>query len=236
VNKLSKEKIIVSVSIGIICVILIAVIFAQFKTIEEADITGITAAREEELKTMLSTWKSKQEELQEKLDDTKIKINEYKEKISSNEASEELIKEELEQTNLLTGQTDVVGEGVIITLSDKEKVVSTNDLIELINELRLAGAEAISINNQRVINMTEIVYVSSILINQERVVSPYIVKAIGDTKYLASALNLKNTGFVDTRKNSGIDIELKEERNVRISAYSGKREQLKFKYAKEVEE
>lgn len=232
-----KEKLIVSISIGIICIILIAVIFAQFKTVEEADITGISTAREDELKTMLSTWKAKQEELQEKLDDTKLRIQEYKDRISSNEASEELLQEELEQTNLLTGQTEVVGEGVIITVKDNEYIaISATDLVELVNELRLAGAEAISINDQRIMSMTEIVDVQAILVNQERIVSPYIVKAIGDTKYLVSALSLKNIGFIDKTKNVGKDVELKEDKNIRIPAYSGRREQLKFKYAKEVEE
>ncbi len=232
-----KEKVIVSISIGIICIILIAVIFAQFKTVEEADVTGISTAREDELKTMLSTWKAKQEDLQEKLDDTKSRIQEYKDRISSNEASEELLQEELEQTNLLTGQTEVVGEGVIVTIKDNEYIaISSTDLVELVNELRLAGAEAISINDQRIMNMTEIVDVQAILVNQERIVSPYVVKAIGDTKYLVSALSLKNIGFIDKTKNVGKDVELKEDKNIKIPAYSGRREQLKFKYAKEVEE
>lgn len=234
---MKKDKLIVNISISIVCIILIAVIFAQFKTVEEADITGITTAREEELRTMLSTWKSKQEELQEKLEDTKSRIQEYNDRISSDEASEELLHEELAQTNLLTGQTDVVGDGVVITLTDSEYgTIQVSDLISLVNELRLAGAEAISINEQRIMNMTEIVDVQAILVNQERIVSPYIVKAIGDTKYLVSALSLKNIGFIDTTKNVGKEVELKEEKNIKISAYSGKRQQLKFKYAKEVEE
>lgn len=234
---MKKEKITVSVSIGVVCIILIAVIFTQFKVVEEADITGITTAREDELKTMLSTWKAKQEELQEKLDDTRERIQEYNDRISSNDASEELLYEELAQTNLLSGQTEVVGEGIIITLTDNEYMsIASKDLVELVNELRLAGAEAISINDQRIMNMTEIVDVQAILVNQERLVSPYVVKAIGDTKYLLSALSLKNIGFVDKTKNVGKDVELKEDRNIKIPAYSGKREQLKFKYAKEVEE
>ncbi len=234
---MNKDKVILSIAIGIVCVILISVIFTQFKTIDEADIVGITTARDDELTAMLSTWKQKQEELQEQLDNTNQRIAEYNEKITSNQASEELLQEELEQTNLLTGQTDVVGEGVIVTLSDGEKSATITELLELINELRLAGAEAISINDQRIINMTEIVDTGGvILVNQERIVSPYVVKAIGDTKYLASALNSKNTGFIDSRRNSGLNIELEENANIKIYKYSGRREQLKFKYAKEVEE
>ena len=196
---MDKDKIILSIAIGFVCVILIAIMFTQFKTIDEADIVGITTAREDELTTMLATWKQKQAELQEQLDSTRQRIDEYNEKISSNQAAEELLQDELEQTNMLTGQTDVEGEGIVLTLSDAERSVTYEDLLELINELRGAGAEAISINDQRIINMTEIVDANAILVNQERVVSPYIVKAIGGITYLTSAINQKNIGFVDVR-------------------------------------
>ncbi len=233
---MDKDKIILSIAIGFVCVILIAIMFTQFKTIDEADIVGITTAREDELTTMLATWKQKQAELQEQLDSTRQRIDEYNEKISSNQAAEELLQDELEQTNMLTGQTDVEGEGIVLTLSDAERSVTYEDLLELINELRGAGAEAISINDQRIINMTEIVDANAILVNQERVVSPYIVKAIGGITYLTSAINQKNIGFVDVRRGSGINVQLEESKNVKISAYSGRRSQLEFRYAKEVEE
>mgnify|MGYP000340864654 CR=1 FL=1 len=234
---MKKEKIAMYIVIGIMAMILATIMFAQFKTVEETDITGIETARETELRSMLSSWKTKQEEVEEKLGDTQNRIEDYKMKLESNQESSELIDEELEQTNLLTGQTNVVGEGVIITLTDNEEnAIEYNDLLLLVNELRLAGAEAISINDKRILNMTEIVDVGTILINEERVTSPYIVKAIGDQKYLVSALSLKNSGFVDTYQNSGKSVELTKDNNISIPAYNSKKDQMQFKYAKEVEE
>ena len=69
-----------SVIIGLLCVILVSVMFAQFKTVEETDITGIEKAREAELQSMLASWKTKYEEVEEKLADTQNKIDEYKAK------------------------------------------------------------------------------------------------------------------------------------------------------------
>lgn len=227
-----------AVIIGAVCIILVAVMFAQFKTVEETDITGIETAREEELKTMLSSWKTKYEEMQEKLQDTQTKIVEYEQKINSKEETSELLDEELEQTNLLVGKTNVIGEGVIITLQDNnEKSIEAIDLRTLVNELKLAGAEAISINDKRILNMTEIVDVNNrILINEDATVSPFIVKAIGNQKYLSSALSLKNSGFVDSYTKFGKTVEMKEEKNINILAYNGSKNQMQFKYAKEVEE
>lgn len=235
---MKKDKIMMSVIIGTICVILITVMFAQFKTVEETDITGIETAREAELQTMLSSWKTKYEEIEEKLTDTKSKINEYNEKIQSNQEASELLDEELEQSNLLVGKTNVQGEGIIITLKDnEEKSIEASDLRTLINELKLAGAEAISINDKRILNMTELVDVNGvILINEERIVSPYIVKAIGDQTYLSSAISLKTSGFIDSYTIMGKSVEMTKEKNINIMAYNGKKNQLQFKYAKEVEE
>lgn len=233
-----KNKNVMAVIIGIVCVILVGVMFAQFKTVEETDITGIESAREAELQTMLSSWKTKYEEMNEKLQDTRIKIAQYEQTINSREETANVLDKELEQTNLLVGKTNVIGEGVIITLEDNdEKSIIASDLRTLINELKLAGAEAISVNNKRILNMTEIVDVNGrILINEDATVSPFIVKAIGNQTYLSSALSLKNSGFVDTNKKLGKTVKMIEEKNISILAYSGSKNQMQFKYAKEVEE
>ena len=235
---MKKEKTMMAIIIGIICIILITVMFAQFKTVEETDITGIETAREAELQTMLSSWKTKYEEIEEKLIETNKKIVEYNEKIQSNGQASELLDEELEQSNLLVGKTNVQGEGIIITLKDNdEKSIEASDLRTLINELKLAGAEAISINDKRIINMTEIVDVNGvILVNEDRIVSPYIVKAIGNQTYLSSALSLKTSGFIDSNTILGKTVEMTKEKNISIMAYNSKKSQLQFKYAKEVEE
>ena len=233
-----KNRNFMAVIIGFVCVILVGVMFAQFKTVEQTDITGIETAREAELQMMLSSWKTKYEEIEEKLQDTQIKISEYEQKINSREETSELLDEELVQTNLLVGKTNVIGDGVVITLQDNnEKSIVASDLRTLVNELKLAGAEAISINNKRILNMTEIVDVNGrILINEEPTVSPFIVKVIGDQTYLSSALSLKNSGFVDSYTKLGKTVEMREQKNISILAYNGSKNQMTFRYAKEVEE
>ncbi len=232
---MNKEKIVMSITIGLVCILLISVMFAQFKTVEETDITGIETAREEELREMLANWKSKYEEANQKVEETRVKIEEYKNKAASVEETNNLLDAELLQTNKLVGKTDVTGEGVIINLIDNENTqIEDTDLLKLVNELRLAGAEAISINDKRIVNMSEIVNVDeTILINTQRVTSPYIVKAIGNQKYLSSALSLKNSGYIDKYTSHGKTINMTLEKNIKILAYSGGNNLMEFKYAKE---
>ena len=94
-------------------------------------------------------------------------------------------------------------------------------MLSLVNELRDAGAKAISINNQRVINMTDIFTISNryIQVNSKKISSPYEIKVIGDKTYLKSALTIKN-GYVDLKEKDGYEILIQEKSNIKISKYS----------------
>lgn len=225
-----------SIIIGVVCVILLAVMFMQFKTVEETDITAIENMREVELRTAISEWKTKYEETAEKLEANRKLIKDYQEKIEKNEETSSLIDYDLKESDMILGKTDVYGEGVVVTLEDNSECkVTYSDLIELINELRYAGAEAISINDARIINMTEISQPNGVMtINSEtRVHSPYVVKAIGNQTYLSSTLNLKDSGFIDTCRARGMTIKLEQVKNVPILKYNG---EMKTKYMMKGEE
>ena len=78
--------------------------------------------------------------------ETNNKIAEYQEVINKGKEASEILANELQESEDLLGKTAVTGEGIIITLSSKDKPITPDDLLELTNELRDAGAEAISIN------------------------------------------------------------------------------------------
>lgn len=237
-KKEKKEYFIMSIIIGVVCIVLLAVMFMQFKTIEETDITAIENMRETELRTAISEWKTKYEETVEKLAESRKSIKEYQEKVEKNEEASSLIDKDLKESNMLLGKTNVYGEGIIITLTDNsEYKITYSHLIELINELRYAGAEAISINDVRVTNMTEIsqpgdgiMYLNS----ETRVGSPYVIKAIGNQTYLSSTLSLKDSGFIDQYRARGMSIKLEQVNNISILKYDGDR--MKIKYMMEGEE
>ena len=132
----------------------------------------------------------------------------------------------------MLGKVDVQGEGVIVTLVDTDKKsVTSLDLVNLVNELVLAGAEAISINDNRVINITDIVDIGNqfIVINSQRISSPYTVKAIGEKTYLQSALTIKS-GYIDKYKASGINVNVETRNNIKVLKYEG--DKLNIKYLK----
>lgn len=219
---MKKEKNIMIITISIMSLILVCVMFMQFKVVNETDIAQIESMREEELEESLTEWKEKYEETYKKLIQTNDKINEYDEKMQSNEETKELVNKELIEAKVNFGLTTVEGEGIIVTLTDTDEMAyDSNDLLDLINELRDAGAEAISINGERVVNMTDIADISSryIVVNSKKISSPYVIKVIGDKTYLKSALTIKN-GYVDSKEKNKYKINIEEKNNIKINKYS----------------
>ncbi len=222
-----------AISLFFVCILFMAVMFMQFKTIDETDITAIENMRETELREAISTWKAKYEELEQRLTQVNTQISEYNESIETDKEASEVLDKELDSSNMLVGKTDVEGEGIVVTLADQEDYVRGSDLLELVNELRYAGAEAISINDIRVTNMTYIAEVTDgyIYVDGQRTTAPFVVKAIGNQTYLSSSLTLKNVGFADKYTNSGIRVTLEKQKNVKILKTN---QEMSVKYIEEV--
>ena len=226
-----KEKVTLSISIGLVALILTMIIFTQFKTVEKTDITAIETMRETELRDELATWKTKYEEVETKLEERKQKIEEYKQELDNNENAMQLLQSEVVEAEEYLGFTELQGEGIVVTLKDNEDAnIEYWDLLFLVNELVSAGAEAISINDERVVATTEIVPVNGtiIFVNSKKIAGPYTVRAIGEKKYLESALTIKG-GYLDERKiQYNKDVEYTLEDNIIRPAYT---EKMNFEYA-----
>ena len=233
--KTKKGKIIMIVTIGLLCFVLMAVMFMQFKLVNETDITSIETMRKSELTTELASWKQKYEETNDKYEETENKLKEYRSSQQSSEESQKLLEDELAQINMILGKTNVEGEGIIITLKDvtEEKAtdvskIKADDLLTIVNSLKLAGAEAISINDQRIINTTDIVYIndSFIKVNQQRILAPYVIKAIGNQTYMESAL-VGSGGYIDELKQLGHEVSIEKNSKVTINKYE---DEIEVKY------
>ena len=227
-----KGKIIMTVTMGIMCFILVMIIFMQFKVVRETEETNIDTMQATELRQQLANWKNKYEETKEKYNETIETLESYKEESSAESKTKKTLDTELQNLEKTLGKTDVEGEGVIITLSEKEQnelaedeeIVSINaeDLIYIVNYLKDSGAEAISINGERVVNTTDIADVGdTIKINSKHLrTRGYEIKAIGNSSYLESSIFGKG-GYSETLNSSGIKAEIQRSNRVQISKYDG---------------
>jgi len=229
----SKEKIVMSITIGIACLALMLVMFMQFKVVKQTDITAIETMRESELKLELSSWREKYNQLNERYNEVVAKSEEYRNERVSDEKTAQLLQKELQQLNEVLGKTNVEGEGVVIQINDMEGTelgedvyvqrIIAEDILLIINDLFAAGAEAISINGHRIIATSSIVDIGDefIQVNDEnRILSPFVINAIGNPDYLKSAVSGKG-GYVDDLKELGHQTSVNTNRRIKIEKYNG---------------
>ena len=223
--KMKKGKIAMTITIGIACFALATVMTMQFKVVNETDIMEIENMQESELKTELANWKTRYEEIDAQYQETTQRIEEYKNDEESNNEASRVVQEELQQMNTLLGLTDVHGEGIVITLKSKENAsaISADDLLIIVNALKFAGAEAISINDERIINTTDIVNIldgSFVKINGQRILEPYVIKVIGNQSHMESAVT-GNGGKVEELQTLGHTATIEKDNDITIGKYNG---------------
>lgn len=111
-------------------------------------------------------------------------------------------------------------------------LVHDTDLIGVVNELQNAGAEAISVNDQRIILNSAISCGGNIItVNGEKIGVPFIIKAIGLPEQLAGALE-RAEGYIDMLEDAGVRTSVEKTNNLTIPKYSGV---INYKYLKSVE-
>ncbi len=150
---------------------------------------------------------------------------------SFKENSPELVSK-LGNTALIeSGACPVTGPGVVLTIADSDEkavnfsnpnvyVVHDEDMLNIINELRAAGAEAISLNGHRLVATSEIRCAGpTISVNNERSGPPFVIKAIGNPKTMVAALKMRG-GIVETLSVWGIKVAIKMQDKIVIPAYT----------------
>jgi uncharacterized protein YlxW (UPF0749 family) len=185
------------------------------------------------------------EELKKMLKDMENKIQIYENSAKENRDIIDLLNEELNRTKLISGFVDVKGPGIIVKMADNMSeeavgqefnldIIHDADVLRIINDLKEAGAEAISINGQRVLSVSEIKCGGPIIrINGKSVGTPIYIKAIGDPKLLNAAINAPNTYGYALKTIDQLVIETEISDEIVIPAYSGN---IELKYAKPIEE
>lgn len=228
------------IAIGIVCVVLAAALTVQIRTMQGENSAVSQAFANSELKDTLLEWKEKSENAENDLEESIKKLEKLRDTSTANGNSSEEKQEELKKYNQILGLTDVTGEGIVLTVTDSVQsstaidmnnlIIHDSDLRSLVNELSNAGAEAISINDERIVSTTAITCAGNvILINGNKVGSPFTIKAIGNQESLYGAIT-RAGGYTYGLKARSIQVETKKVNNIQISRYTGA---LTQKYAKD---
>lgn len=192
----------------------------ELLTLNSRDIT--------ELRTDLSKEMERKEALLKDLEKKQELLSQYKNN-SKNQETTDIMKEELNKAEIMAGLLPVKGKGLIITIksngqtsSDQaiENLVVDDDLRTLVNELLANGAQAISINGQRLVSNSAIRNVGNqIQVNNQFIHFPYQINAIGDQENMKAGLQV--AGLFDYFKLLKKELSIEKRDVVEVPAYVG---------------
>ncbi|MDN5852967.1 MAG: DUF881 domain-containing protein [Actinomycetia bacterium] len=140
-------------------------------------------------------------------------------------AAQEAARREAEMLAILSGTVPVTGPGIRITITDNESAVGASILLNAIEELRDAGAEAIQINGVvRVIAQSYFVDSDrGVRVDGRELTRPFVISVIGDSDTLSEAVKFRG-GLIDEVKLVGATAEVEEVQSLDITALSDPRQ------------
>lgn len=202
--------------IGVLCLLLGFALVVQVKA-TSAD-SGLDAARQEDLVRILDDLSSAQDRLRQDIaaqEALRARLSTGDDQVGA--ALIEAQQRE-EQLAILAGTVPAEGPGLSLTIADPQSGVGPEVILDAVQELRAAGAEAIQIGEVRVGADTAITgSAGAVVIDGTNVPAPYLITAIGDPPTLETALNIPG-GVVNTVNRSGGSVQIDQRDSVVVDA------------------
>lgn len=215
----------------------------QMKTVNNNGTTVNLTEQQSVLKSEILKTSEKYDNLFEELDRLEEELEKVRANSTSSNSELAILEESIKEKNLALGLTEVTGTGIKIILNDGNATTITNsfisvsdllvhdgDLIYVVNELFNSGAEAISVNGQRIVSTTAIECDGNVIkVNGTKIGAPFEITAIGYPEQLAGIG--RPGGTIELLESRGVIVTLNKQNSVTIPKYSGT---IKFNYANTV--
>lgn len=225
--RLTVSLTIVSMALGF----MVALSYRQTLTSGSVSI-GLSGAdtAQKSLQTQLTALTSANQQAQNQLAQITAQINQYEQQVTGSNAALKATQKRLEAERILAGATPVQGPGVEVVLMDgtaiggnTEQVLTHDwDIRQVVNELFTAGAEAVSINDYRVVATSAVTCIGPVVkVNDHRLGAPFTIDAIGPPQTLESALKIQG-GILDALRSRGVNASppvIKQ--NIQMPAFTG---------------
>lgn len=230
-----------AIILGIMCFILTIAICIQINTVNNNGSTVSGSQKQNDLKSQVLKMKEKYETEYASLQRAEKELEKERECATSNNSELADLENQIKKANLILGNTDVTGEGIIVTLTDgkgdpsaidqSNYLVHAENILQVVNEMKNAGAEAIAINGERIVSTSAISCDGNVIVvNGKKINSPIQISAIG-LQELLSTLNRPGSTLEYFKNNSGKIVDFKKNSNIEIPKFTGV---ISFKYAKTI--
>lgn len=218
-------------SIALVCLVLGMMLVAQFRTTQISGSAYTSHQRAQEIAQELKNITDERDMLKKEVLNLRLRIDEYENSASKISSLTEAMQKELEKTRMMAGLTAGEGPGVVITLDDSNVpkqpgedpnlyLIHDEDILRVINELFAAGAEAVSVNDLRIVATSEVRCVGpTIIVNSIRLAPPFTIKAVGDPDVLEASLKMRG-GIIEYLEVYNIQVSIKKQDKIQMPAYT----------------
>lgn len=187
--------------------------------------------REFEYREKLIRLEETTRRLQQELNQKQQSVREVEVNLAQQEKSFKSLLEDVEKLRMFAGEVQVKGPGVEITLKDASYVklednannyiVHEGHVHKVINELLTAGAKAIAINGQRLVQNSYIACIGPVIsVDGNEYSAPFVISAIGDPEVLYSSLVILD-GVRDQLVMDNIEVKIEKKDELIFDPYFG---------------
>ncbi|GAA4290245.1 DUF881 domain-containing protein [Mycobacterium paraffinicum] len=204
---------------ALLCLLLGVAIVTQVRQNESGD--SLETARPADLLVLLDSLRQREATLNAEVNELQNTLNSLQASGNNDQAAIQAAQAKLAALSILAGAVGATGPGVTVTIDDPGPGVSPEVILDVINELRAAGAEAIEINDAhqsvRVGVDTWVVGMpGSLTVDTKTLSPPYSILAIGDPPTLAAAMNIPG-GAEDSIKRVGARMSVRQADRVDVT-------------------
>jgi uncharacterized protein YlxW (UPF0749 family) len=175
--------------------------------------------REQDLVDVLSGLAVTQQKAQTQINQLEGNRRQLEQNQRDQTAALEAAQRQAEELSILAGVVPATGPGIRVTVTEGPRPIDVDSVLDTIEELRSAGAEAMQVNGQvRLVAQSSVQSApGGLRIDGKRLTSPYVLDAIGDPHTLQGALSLVD-GPIAQFQDAGATVQVDQEKALDITA------------------
>ncbi|WP_421741473.1 DUF881 domain-containing protein [Cellulomonas sp.] len=186
---------------GVLCAVLGFALVAQVRQSGEADLGGM---RQGDLVRILDETTNRGDALARESADLARERDDLLSGSDRRQAALDALRRSAETQGILTGRLPAQGPGVVVTLTEPEGFIKPITMLNMLEEMRNAGAEAVQLNDQRVTASSAFTGTGgAVVLDGVELTAPYRWIAIGDPDIIAPALQIPGGAMAQVRNNGG---------------------------------
>lgn len=192
--------------------------FAIATQVQQTQVGGLETMRQDDLFRVLGDVNQRSSRLDQQVRELQSQRDQLANGAGSSQAAIQQAQRRLDALRLLAGTAPAQGQGIRLTITDPEAKVTAPMLLDVLEELRDAGAEVVQYGQNRVTAGSFFVTVGTdVQIDGQPLQRPFVILAIGDKQTLASAMSIPG-GIVETVRRQGATAAVEQLDTVRVDA------------------